>query len=179
MSLASPHPRSVAADRERDLDAAASMRALRPSSRRGSWGSDETGWSVAGISAHTGISAAGPMLLGLGAGGTSGVSGVYRRRGPGSIATARSAWSYRAGGKEGNLEGTDTLAIDDCDDCDDNGSVDGDQATRVTADDITPTEDIVFEFAAASPTSMTHPSAVQPSEVPLPASPDLTPTEIA
>ena len=173
LSMASPHPRSVAADRERDLDAAASMRALRPSSRRGSWGSDETGWSAAGISTHTGISAAGPMLLSLGAGSTTGVSGAYRRRGPGSIATARSAWSYRAGGKECNPEGADTLATDGCDDCGDGGS------DRITTDEVTPTEDITFDFAASSPTSMTHPSAVQPHEIPLPSSPDTTPTEIA
>ena len=38
MSYVSPHPRSLTAERE--LDAGASVRALRPSSRRGSWGSD-------------------------------------------------------------------------------------------------------------------------------------------
>jgi len=173
LSLASPHSRSVAADRERDFDTAASMRALRPSSRRGSWGSDETGWSAAGISTHTGISAAGPMLLGLGPGCATGISGGYRRRGPGSIATARSAWSYRAGGKEYNPEGTDSLPVDDCDDCED------DESTRITMDEITPTEDIAFDFAAASPTSMTNPSGIQPHEIPLPSSPDTTPTEIA
>lgn len=168
----------MAAERERDLDVAASVRALRPSSRRGSWGSDETGWSAAGLSTHTGISAAGPMLLGFGGpGSTTGVSAGYRRRGAGSIATARSAWSYRGGGKESTGDGLDALTIDDDDDeCEDSGSVDGDQDARVTADEVTPTEDIVFDYAGNSPTSMNQHSIILPHEIPLPASPNLTPT---
>lgn len=183
MSYASPRSRSAAADRERDLDAAASMRALRPSSRRGSWGSDETGWSGTGLSTHTGLSSAGPMLLGFGdrAGSTTGASGFggHRRRGPGSIATARSAWSYRAGGKESTGDGLDSLPIDDDEgDCE-SGDEDADRDTPVTADEVTPTEDIVFDFSATSPTSMTQQSIVLPNEVPLPASPELNPTEVA
>lgn len=175
MSYASPRSRSAAADRERDLDAAASMRALRPSSRRGSWGSDETGYSAAGASTHTGLSSAGPLMLAFGGpGSVTGLSAGHKRRGPGSIATARSAWSYRAGGGPGTLDGLDTQTIDDDEDC---GSEDGDRATRVTADELTPTEDVVLDFATTSPTSIAHSSALA-HEIPLPPSPEVTTVDL-
>lgn len=172
----------MAAERERDLDNAASMRALRPSSRRGSWGSDETGWSAAALSTQTGISSAGPMLLGFGGGAGSTTGGGYRRRGPGSIATARSAWSYRASGKEGTGDGLDNVAggdEDDCEEDDESPNGDGDGDTRITADEVTPTEDVVFDYATTSPTSINRQSIVLPHEIPLPASPGVTPSDIA
>ena len=158
VSHASPRSRSLTADRDLG-DANASMRALRPSSRRGSWGSDETGWSAAGHSAHTGISAAGPGgLLSLGNG--------PRRRGPGSIVTA---WSYRTGGTgqfDGTIDGEELVTEEDQDDQDAQDVQEEplcDMPSERTGD-ITPTEE-VFD----------PPFAVEcvrcPESIPLPPSP--------
>lgn len=108
--------------------------------------------------------------------------GGYRRRGPGSIATARSAWSYRASGKEGTGDGLDNVAggdEDDCEEDDESPDGEGDRDTRITADEVTPTEEVVFDYATTSPTSINRQSIVLPHEIPLPASPGVTPTEIA
>ncbi|KAF8320664.1 hypothetical protein DL93DRAFT_1719182 [Clavulina sp. PMI_390] len=175
VSRASPRSRSMAAEREREFDATASVRALRPSSRRGSWGSDETGWSAAALSTQTGLSSAGPMMLGFGAGlGSTG--GWHRRRGPGSIATAGSVWSYRPGGKESIGDGLDNsmFAGDDVGD-DDEDEEDGAsmEAYPKDGEELTPTEEVGMDFVS-SPTS----GQALPQEIPLPPSPELTPTNL-
>lgn len=113
------------------------------------------------------------MLAFGGPGSVTGLSAGHKRRGPGSIATARSAWSYRAGGGPGTIDGLDTQTIDD-EDCQ---SEDGDRATRVTADELTPTEDVVLDFATTSPTSIAHSSTLA-HDIPLPPSPDVKPVEL-
>ncbi len=153
MSHTSPRSRSLTADRDFG-DANASMRALRPSSRRGSWGSDETGWSAAGHSTHTGISAVGP-------GGLLNLSCVgLKRRGPGSITTA---WSYRTGGTgtfDGTIDGEEHVTEEDLDEHE--GSLSSVPSER--GGDITPTEEV-----SDLPCS---PESVQcPEDIPLPPSP--------
>jgi len=150
------------------------MRAIRPNSRRGSWGSDETGWSAAGHSTHTGVSSAGPGLLGFGGVGGMGVGG-HRRRGPGSVATA---WSWRTGGTnpaEGYLDGTEIGPNDE--DEEEEVEEEGDEEVSVKVDseavdndthrgDVTPTED-AFDL----PEPSTDTAAVGPHNIPLPNSP--------
>ncbi|KAF9515457.1 hypothetical protein BS47DRAFT_1341960 [Hydnum rufescens UP504] len=154
LSYASPRSRSLAADRDGG-DAGASMRALRPSSRRGSWGSDETGWSAAGYSTHTGISSAGPGLLGFTGGVNPSVSGGHRRRGPGSVATA---WSFRTGEPGPNDDGRDEEVCDlDPGDTKDDGLPETESQCR----DFT-----CPEMPTTSPTSY-----LAPHEIPLPNSP--------
>ncbi|KAF8326661.1 uncharacterized protein EI90DRAFT_3127827 [Cantharellus anzutake] len=155
MSHTSPRSRSIAADRDLG-DTNASMLALRPSSRRSSWGSDETGWSATGQSTHTGISAAGPGgLLNIGS------SIGPRRRGTGSIATA---WSYRTGGTgplDQAVDGEEQVTEEDL------GTHDqGSLMCDACSGHITPTEDVLFDL----PESV---ECMRPEDIPLPASPIL------
>lgn len=188
LSYVSPHPRSQIAERE--MDAAASVRALRPSSRRGSWGSDETGWSAAGLSTYTGVSSAGPTVLLFGLGGPmlSGPGGVPRRRGPGSIATARSAWSYRGTGLGmGERTGTagevevdeddETNAVADGSDRDEDEMTDEKEIRTENGEELTPTEEVTFDVIAPSPSPSgsnhmpTTPISRSPEEIALPDTP--------
>jgi hypothetical protein len=118
---------------DRDFgDTNASMQALWPSSRHGSWGSDKTGWSAAGHSTHTGISAMGP-------GGLLNLSCVgLKCRGPGSITTA---WSHHTGGTgtfNGMIDGEEHVTEEDLDEHE--GSLSSIPSER--GGDITPTEEV-------------------------------------
>lgn len=135
-------------------DAGASMRALRPSSRRGSWGSDETGWSAAGQSISTG----GPALIGM---YTSG----QRRRGTGSVTTA---WSYKTRdfegyGYDGEEEESSAGGI--------GTSVHGSTRRPRAMEDITPTEETWDVSEEPSPMIRVKTLDDVPRSIPLPDSP--------
>ena len=123
------------------------------------------------------------LLFGLGGPVLSSPGGVHRIRGPGSIATARSAWSYRGAGLGGG-ERTGTGEVEgDVDGREREGSdqeEDEDECEKPrrngTGDDLTPTEEITFDLVAPSPTTSDAavpltPVAMSPEDIALPETP--------